>query len=106
MEFAVHFFSSCFIALPRKAGLAALWDACWWLSFGRSSWSSTSLPALPGPIRSDKRRHQPSLLAAMVRVLLNNVVLAESDAPVILEGNFYFPPDTVHKTKLSSSNTS
>ena len=42
----------------------------------------------------------------MVRVLLNNVVLAESDAPVILEGNFYFPPDTVHKTKLSSSNTS
>jgi hypothetical protein len=28
MEFAVHFFSSCFIALPRKAGLAALWDAC------------------------------------------------------------------------------
>jgi uncharacterized protein (DUF427 family) len=42
----------------------------------------------------------------MVRVLLNNVVLAESDSPVILEGSYYFPPETVHKANLSSSNTS
>ena len=27
MLFAVHLFSSCGICLPRKAGLAALWDA-------------------------------------------------------------------------------
>ena len=42
----------------------------------------------------------------MVRVLLNNVVLADCDNPVILEGNYYFPPDTVHRAKLSTSNTS
>ncbi|KAF8558352.1 DUF427-domain-containing protein [Imleria badia] len=42
----------------------------------------------------------------MVRVLLNNVLLAECDTPVILEGNYYFPSGTVHKTNLSTSNTS
>ncbi|KAN0087738.1 protein of unknown function (DUF427) domain containing protein [Tylopilus felleus] len=41
----------------------------------------------------------------MVKVLVNNVVLADSETPVILEGNYYFPPDTVKKTNLSSSDT-
>lgn len=29
MLFVAHFFSSCTIALPRKAGFTALWDACY-----------------------------------------------------------------------------
>lgn len=40
-----------------------------------------------------------------VRVLFNGTVLAECDNPVILEGNYYFPPDTVRKANLASSNT-
>lgn len=56
---------------------------------------------------SGKRRsHQPISLLAMVKVLLNGTVLAECDSPVILEGNYYFPPDAVRKANLTSSNTS
>jgi len=42
----------------------------------------------------------------MVRVLLNNVKIAECGDPVILEGNYYFPPETVNKVNFSSSDTS
>ncbi|KAG6372882.1 hypothetical protein JVT61DRAFT_7317 [Boletus reticuloceps] len=41
----------------------------------------------------------------MVKVLLNNVVLADSPSPVILEGNYYFPPDSVSKVNLKNSGT-
>ncbi|KAF8133987.1 DUF427-domain-containing protein [Boletus edulis] len=41
----------------------------------------------------------------MVKVLLNNVVLADSPSPVILEGNYYFPPDSVSKANLKNSGT-
>ena len=42
----------------------------------------------------------------MVKVLLNNIVIAETDAPVQVERNYYFPPDSVKKNYLSNSNTS
>lgn len=42
----------------------------------------------------------------MVKVLLGDTVLAENDNPVILEGNYYFPPDSVSKASLVGSNTS
>ncbi|KAI9462202.1 DUF427-domain-containing protein [Boletus coccyginus] len=42
----------------------------------------------------------------MVRVLFNNVELANCDSPIVLEGNYYFPPETVNKVNFSSSDTS
>ncbi|TFK80886.1 DUF427-domain-containing protein [Polyporus arcularius HHB13444] len=41
----------------------------------------------------------------MVKVLLNGTVLADSDKTVIVEGNHYFPPETVNKDALSDSST-
>lgn len=43
----------------------------------------------------------------MARAVWNGVVLAESDQPVLLEGNVYFPPESLHqehftKTKMIS----
>jgi uncharacterized protein (DUF427 family) len=42
----------------------------------------------------------------MVKVTLNNVVLAESDNTVVVEGNHYFPPDSVKTEYFQESNTS
>ncbi|KAG9315628.1 DUF427-domain-containing protein [Chiua virens] len=42
----------------------------------------------------------------MVKVLLNTTVLAESDNAIVLEGNYYFPPDSVRNVNLVTSNTS
>lgn len=41
----------------------------------------------------------------MVKVILNDTVLAESDNTVVVEGNHYFPPDSVNTAALSPSST-
>jgi uncharacterized protein (DUF427 family) len=33
----------------------------------------------------------------MPKAIWNGVVLAESDQTIVVEGNHYFPPDSVHK---------
>ncbi len=40
-----------------------------------------------------------------MRVVRQNVVLAESDDTIIIEGNHYFPPDSVNWTYFQKSNT-
>ena len=35
----------------------------------------------------------------------NNVVLAESDKTVVVEGNHYFPPDAIKREYFEESNT-
>jgi uncharacterized protein (DUF427 family) len=40
-----------------------------------------------------------------VRAIWNGIVLAESDATVVVEGNHYFPLDSVASDYLSSSTT-
>ncbi|MFO7677383.1 MAG: DUF427 domain-containing protein [Thermoplasmatota archaeon] len=39
----------------------------------------------------------------MVKAIWKNKVIAESDKYEMVEGNFYFPPDTVHKEFLKDS---
>lgn len=41
----------------------------------------------------------------MVKAVWNGVVLAESDDTVIVEGNHYFPVESLNKTYFSESNT-
>lgn len=40
-----------------------------------------------------------------MKAIYNNVVIAESDNTVVIEGNHYFPPDSVNKEFLTASNT-
>ena len=41
----------------------------------------------------------------MVKAVWNGVVIAESDATVVVEGNHYFPPDSVNRDYLQDSQT-
>lgn len=41
----------------------------------------------------------------MARAMWNGVVIAESDATIIVEGNHYFPPDSVKREFLRDSAT-
>ena len=41
----------------------------------------------------------------MVRAILNGEVVADSAAPVTLEGNYYFPPDSVKRDLFEASET-
>jgi uncharacterized protein (DUF427 family) len=41
----------------------------------------------------------------MARALWNGVVIAESDKTVIVEGNHYFPPETVRMEYFQGSDT-
>ena len=41
----------------------------------------------------------------MVKAVWNGVVLAESDNTVIVEGNHYFPVESLNKTYFSESST-
>ncbi|KAF7968745.1 hypothetical protein HWV62_29575 [Athelia sp. TMB] len=41
----------------------------------------------------------------MVKVTLNGKVLAESDKTIVVEGNHYFPPDTVQTDLFTDSKT-
>jgi len=40
-----------------------------------------------------------------MKAIYNNQVIAESDNTVIIEGNHYFPPDSVKKEFLAASDT-
>lgn len=41
----------------------------------------------------------------MVKVTLNGTVIAEAANPPVVEGNYYFPPDTVKTDIFSKSDT-
>ena len=41
----------------------------------------------------------------MAKAIWNGTVIAESDKPLIVEGNLYFPRDTVHAEYLRESET-
>ena len=41
----------------------------------------------------------------MVRVTYKDKVLAEDVSPVVVEGNYYFPPESVNKSLLTASDT-
>ena len=41
----------------------------------------------------------------MARAIWNGVVLAESDATVIVEGNHYFPPDSIISEYFTETST-
>jgi uncharacterized protein (DUF427 family) len=43
-------------------------------------------------------------MAATVKAVWNGVVIAESDDTVVVEGNHYFPPDSVKPEYLAFSN--
>lgn len=40
-----------------------------------------------------------------MKAIWNNAVIAESDSTVVVEGNHYFPLDSVHKEYLADSPT-
>ena len=40
-----------------------------------------------------------------MRAVWNNAVLAESDRTVVVEGNYYFPPDAIRKDHFRPSAT-
>ncbi len=40
-----------------------------------------------------------------MKALWNNVILAESDKTIVIEGNHYFPPDSVKKEFFKESDT-
>jgi uncharacterized protein (DUF427 family) len=40
-----------------------------------------------------------------MKAIWKDVVLAESDDTIVIEGNHYFPPDSVNKEYLKESNT-
>jgi uncharacterized protein (DUF427 family) len=39
----------------------------------------------------------------MAKAMFNGVVLAESDATVVVEGNHYFPPDSLNREYFSDA---
>ncbi len=41
----------------------------------------------------------------MAKAIWNDTVLAESDEVIIVEGNSYFPPDSIHSEYFSDSDT-
>ena len=41
----------------------------------------------------------------MARAIWNNAVLAQSDRCVVVEGNQYFPPDSIHRQYFRESST-
>ena len=40
-----------------------------------------------------------------MKAIYNDQVIAESDKTVVVEGNHYFPPDSVHQQFLTASQT-
>lgn len=41
----------------------------------------------------------------MTKAIWNGAVLAESEATVVVEGNHYFPPESLHREYFSPSST-
>jgi uncharacterized protein (DUF427 family) len=46
-----------------------------------------------------------SISKAMPKAIWNGAVLAQSDRCPVVEGNFYFPPDSIDRTYFQPSNT-
>ena len=40
-----------------------------------------------------------------MKAMWNGAVLAESDRTIVVEGNHYFPPDSIHKEHFKPSDT-
>jgi uncharacterized protein (DUF427 family) len=40
-----------------------------------------------------------------MKAIWENVILAESNATIVVEGNHYFPPDSINKHYFKDSNT-
>lgn len=40
-----------------------------------------------------------------MKAIWNDAIIAESDATIVVEGNHYFPPDSVHREFLRASGT-
>jgi len=40
-----------------------------------------------------------------VKAIWNGAVVAESDAPIVVEGNYYFPPEAVNRQYVRESRT-
>jgi uncharacterized protein (DUF427 family) len=40
-----------------------------------------------------------------MKAIWENVILAESNATIVVEGNHYFPPDSINKNYFTDSNT-
>ena len=40
-----------------------------------------------------------------MKAIWQNVILAESNATIVVEGNHYFPPDSINKNYFKDSNT-
>ncbi len=53
----------------------------------------------------DRRNSAESGTGPLVRAVWNGQVLAESDRTVVVEGNHYFPPDSVNREFLRDSDT-
>jgi uncharacterized protein (DUF427 family) len=49
--------------------------------------------------------HQPKFVTMKKQALWNGVVLAESDDLVQVEGNYYFPSESLNKSYFESSDT-
>lgn len=41
----------------------------------------------------------------MAKAIWNNTVIAESENCEVVEGNYYFPPDSINQTYFKTSNT-
>jgi uncharacterized protein (DUF427 family) len=41
----------------------------------------------------------------MAKAIWNNTVIAESDKTIVVEGNHYFPPDSIKKEYFKNSHT-
>lgn len=41
----------------------------------------------------------------MVKAIWKDVVVAQSNETIVVEGNHYFPPEAIHKDYFKSSNT-
>jgi uncharacterized protein (DUF427 family) len=41
----------------------------------------------------------------MAKAIWNNTVIAESDKTIVVEGNYYFPPDSIKKEYFKNSHT-
>src|SRR5262249_8105088 len=54
-----------------------------------------------GKCPDNKHRGGP----VMARAIWNNAVLAESEKTVVVEGNHYFPPESLHKEFFKPSST-
>jgi uncharacterized protein (DUF427 family) len=42
---------------------------------------------------------------ATMKVIRNNIVLAESEDTIVIEGNHYFPPDSINQQYFKKSDT-